>query len=826
MKCKSIFCDGFYFLNRHIFKILWISLVLYLFYDTFIYYKYGQEFYYLRRILGLGLCVSRGTATVLNLCAALILFPICKKLNQILYALLSKVWPGLFFFWIENAKSIHMTVAITLSLFAVLHSISHFVNLWNFSRGYDEECPEINFANYRNESPFMLLLSMAGLTGLTMLIILLSMSLTSMRFIRRKVYNAFWYTHQLYVPFVVLLIIHPLSGVLKKQILESDASLHPSQIKNGSSLFRMTEIEPKFAPIESRAWLWMLLPLTCYFMDLLWRICTRNRARVEILDATLMPGRTISLRLSCPHDRFVCRPGQYVLLQCLDVSLIEWHPFTVVKVPTSYQRDFTVWIRVKGDWTEALDNLLIERGPNKLSILVDGPFSSPMEGASGSKVAICIAAGVGITPFVPLLHDMLLNPRSRSPGRVHLIWIVRHKQEVVWLAALANTTIGELRNANRPDRLQLELYLTSSKEGLEKEFSYTVVMDEKGELSHILSKENRSQKVILMNRKADSNCTRIRNSVNEFENFGILSPSLNRNISKMQNYKNYSEMVPLLTSNLKINNSSIKDNDDSVDRLTPNLNRNNSRILCADDADERVTLLTPNLKRNNSKGKQLNPKLPSYGYNNKVVNLNQKFNHDNYENAMILTPKVDKTMYRQNSKNSHNEEVISNLIKDISDYTPKNINKSINISASAISPYIKYDDDGTYNRNNYMNNYLFQTNTCMENVNIDTRLQDNRTLYKVLSREDNNAIKNNLQMKHDEKEFDIAKEFPLLACRLRKGRPHWDRAFGYWVHLYPGDHLNLYCCGPKKLVKLLKMKCKEYSRDTKTTFAFVHEGFS
>lgn len=33
--------------------------------------------------------------------------------------------------------------------------------------------------------------------------------------------------------------------------------------------------------------------------------------------------------------------------------------------------------------------------------------------------------------------------------------------------------------------------------------------------------------------------------------------------------------------------------------------------------------------------------------------------------------------------------------------------------------------------------------------------------------------------------YSIAKEYPLLACRVRRGRPHWDRVFGYWVHLYP-----------------------------------------
>lgn len=80
-------------------------------------------------VFQLGLCVSRGTATVLNLCGALILLPQCKKLNQILYRILSKLWPGLFFFWLEKAKSFHMTVATTLVIFGGESNISKQGNL-------------------------------------------------------------------------------------------------------------------------------------------------------------------------------------------------------------------------------------------------------------------------------------------------------------------------------------------------------------------------------------------------------------------------------------------------------------------------------------------------------------------------------------------------------------------------------------------------------------------------------------------------------------------------------------------------------------------------
>ncbi|KAL0841843.1 hypothetical protein ABMA28_014082 [Loxostege sticticalis] len=591
----KIFSESFEFIRRRIFLISWISLVVYIFYSTFIFYLQGRQFYYLRQVLGIGLCISRGTATVLNLSSALVLLPLCKKLNLLLYRLLSGLCPGVFFFWLEKAKSFHMTVAVTLVLFAVIHSVSHFVNLWNFSRGYDEERSEINFANYKNQNPLFLLMSQAGLTGVSMLLIILSMGLTSLRAVRRRLYNAFWYTHQLYILFLVLLIIHPLSGVLKEEVIDDDGSLssHVKHLTNTSS-----NVPHKFVSIKSHTWLWMAFPLSCFSMDLLWRIFSRNRARVNILQVTYMAGRTLSLTLSCP-ERFSCRAGQYVLLQCLDVSLLEWHPFTVVKIPESSQSDFVIWIRVKGDWTDALERLLLDRGPAGLNVFIDGPFSSPMEGVAGCPVAMCVAAGVGITPFVALLRNMLKNPKSHFPGRIHLLWIVRHDEEITWLADLATKTMLRLRDSNRPDRLHIELYVTNTKD-----------------------------------------------------------------------------------------NSNARQNEENIHIVTFNEKQGVTHMKREFTEDEKATLLTPNKRRN--------------GYVAKGVN-----------------------------------------------------NEGSNVG-----------------------------------------------------------------------EYSISKEYPLLGCRVRRGRPHWDRVFGYWVHLYPQAHLNLYCCGPKKLVKLLRNKCNYISGTTKTKFTFVHEGFS
>lgn len=49
-------------------------------------------------------------------------------------------------------------------------------------------------------------------------------------------------------------------------------------------------------------------------------------------------------------------------------------------------------------------------------MLVDGPFCSPMEDILKSGIAICIAAGIGITPFMAVLD--------------HLKWVYKYKVDL------------------------------------------------------------------------------------------------------------------------------------------------------------------------------------------------------------------------------------------------------------------------------------------------------------------------------------------------------------------------------------------------------------
>lgn len=308
-------------------------------------------------------------------------------------------------------------------------------------------------------------------------------------------------------------------------------------------------------------------------------------------------------------------------------------------------------------------------------------------------------------------------------------------------------------------------------------------MDDNGEVLHRLSKEDRSENVYKMNRKENFNCTKVSNSVNEYDKCAILTPNLNKNNSKTQNYKNQREMVSLLPSHFKRNNFTLENNDDLISILTPRFNRNNSRFKYVIDADETDTLFTPNLKRSTSRTKHFNSLLTSYDYNIKAVNINHKLNHDNYEKELLLSPKVERTtVERQYRKNGYYGEADMNLNLDLNDNS-KNINNStVNIDVSVDLFNLKYDE-GLDNRRNFVNNSHLQANTCVKNIPREEITETKEILYKILNKD--NMIKSNLQTKRDIKEFDISKDYPLLACRVRKGRPYWDRVFGYWVHLYP-----------------------------------------
>jgi len=107
--------------------------------------------------------------------------------------------------------------------------------------------------------------------------------------------------------------------------------------------------------------------LSCYLVDLLLRRWRRCKSSIELLDVRLdSEGNLMEIILSNNHKRFArWLPGQFVYLNCPQISTYEWHPFTISSMDNS-SRQFTLHIKTAGDWTRKLrQELACSRNSNQ-----------------------------------------------------------------------------------------------------------------------------------------------------------------------------------------------------------------------------------------------------------------------------------------------------------------------------------------------------------------------------------------------------------------------------------------------------------------------------
>jgi hypothetical protein len=179
------------------------------------------------------------------------------------------------------------------------------------------------------------------------------------------------------------------------------------------------------------------------------------------------------LRPFCP---FLCsaranETRQYIFLCCPEVSLWQYHPFTLTSAP---EEDYiSVHIRCVGNFTKTLAKTLgcdFESGKGKKGggsdesavvgvnkndvnddidptirrilprVYIDGPFGSASEDVFKYEVAVLVGAGIGVTPFASILKSVWYRmnyPQTRTRLRkVYFFWICRDFGSFEWFRSL------------------------------------------------------------------------------------------------------------------------------------------------------------------------------------------------------------------------------------------------------------------------------------------------------------------------------------------------------------------------------------------------------
>ncbi|KAM1636908.1 hypothetical protein ACFX1X_015019 [Malus domestica] len=379
---------------------LWFCIMIALFTWKFIQYKQKSAF----QIMGYCLLTAKGAGETLKFNMALVLLPVCR--NTITRLRSTRLG---FFVPFDDNINFHKTIAAAIVVGVILHAGNHlacdFPRLIKVSESVYKKHLLHDFG--KNKPSYLdLIKGPEGLTGIIMLICMIIAFTLATRWFRRNLvklpkpfnrltgFNAFWYSHHLFVIVYVLLIIH---GVFLYLV-------HTWYLKT--------------------TWMYLSVPVLLYAGERILRIFRSGFYTVRLLKVAIYPGNVLTLQMSKPQQ-FKYKSGQYMFVQCPAVSPFEWHPFSITSAPGD---DYlSVHIRQLGDWTQELKRVFSEACEPSLAgksgllradettktslpkLLIDGPYGAPAQDYRKYDVLLLVGLGIGATPFISILKDLLNN---------------------------------------------------------------------------------------------------------------------------------------------------------------------------------------------------------------------------------------------------------------------------------------------------------------------------------------------------------------------------------------------------------------------------------
>ncbi|KAF1956789.1 hypothetical protein CC80DRAFT_65654 [Byssothecium circinans] len=419
---------------RRVFVFAFLILHLMVFGFGMAHYGFKDTSIGTRAEFGWSFILARSAALTLHVDVAFILFPVCRNLiSMVRRTPLNGIIP------FDKNITFHKLVGWALFWFSWIHTIAHWRNLWVFA--FNRKLGFVGF----------LLANLAtgpGWSGYVMLIALCAMVYTAAEKQRRAQFERFWYTHHLFIVFFIFWSVH--------------------------GAFCM--IKPDFAPFCDGIgvfWEYWMYGGFAYLAERTSREI-RGRHKTYVSKVIQHPSNVVEIQVKKEHTK--TQAGQYIFLCCPEVSIWQYHPFTLTSAP---EEDYiSVHVRMVGDFTKALGKALgcsLERGgkgekeqPSELPlrqilprVYIDGPFGSASEDVFKFEIAVLVGAGIGVTPFASVLKSIWYRmnyPQGRTRLRkVYFFWICRDFGSFEWFRSL----LLAIEAQDLDDHIEIHTYLTA-----------------------------------------------------------------------------------------------------------------------------------------------------------------------------------------------------------------------------------------------------------------------------------------------------------------------------------------------------------------------------
>ncbi|UJR36832.1 hypothetical protein I4U23_029545 [Adineta vaga] len=208
---------------------------------------------------------------------------------------------------VDDHIDFHRVVGRVIAGLAIIHTIAHMANFGimtehSWGTYMFTTTPDIGWVG-----------GFAPLSGVILCILLAIIVICSMQWIRRGGhFQIFYWTHLLYLPFFVFLIVH-----------------------------------------AGNFWKWIIGPLSLFLIEKAYSILKRYSSHsglTYVRSITIEQSKVISLNIHRPKN-FTFRPGDYLTINIPSVALYEFHPFTISSAPENIHY-LTIHIQAVGNWTK------------------------------------------------------------------------------------------------------------------------------------------------------------------------------------------------------------------------------------------------------------------------------------------------------------------------------------------------------------------------------------------------------------------------------------------------------------------------------------------
>jgi predicted ferric reductase len=382
-----------------------------------------------RATFGVTYVIARSAALVLHFDIAILIFPVCRTLIS-----MARQTPLNGIIQFDKNITFHKLTAWSIVFFSWVHTIAHWNNFAQLAAKQSLGFKGFLLANF---------VTGPGWSGYIMLAALMAMAITSYEKFRRAKFERFWYTHHLFVVFFIFWSVHGAFCMIKTD---------NAPFCFGTGVF----------------WEYWMYGGFIYLLERVMRE-VRGRHKTYISKVIQHPSNVTEIQIK--KDRTTTRAGQYIFLCCPEVSLWQYHPFTLTSAP---EEDYiSVHVRSAGDFTKALAKTLgCNHGEKEVKpvgngsavvgvnasedkggldpsirrvlprVYIDGPFGSASEDVFKYEIAVLVGAGIGVTPFASILKSIWYrmnypNPAHKSRLRkVYFFWVIRDFGSLEWFRSL------------------------------------------------------------------------------------------------------------------------------------------------------------------------------------------------------------------------------------------------------------------------------------------------------------------------------------------------------------------------------------------------------